>query len=98
MVNLKSLLVVAALALTTAACVTTDNGSDQPPPVNNNVTTTGVQPEVQQAQAPGDEAQETVSQERAEELPATGSPLALTGLLGVLSVAGVLISRLVGRL
>jgi hypothetical protein len=97
MVKLNSLLVVAALALTTAACGTTDNGSDQPPPVTNSVATTDA-PDVQQAQAPADEAQETALEQRAEELPATASPLALAGLLGVLSVVGVLVTRFLGRL
>jgi hypothetical protein len=97
MVKLHSLLLVAALAVGTAACGN-DNGPDETAPVNNTVATTGEQSDVQPAQAPAEEAQETTAQRDAEELPDTASPLALTGLLGVLSVAGVLITRFLGRL
>ena len=91
-------LLVAPLALGTAACGTTDNGPDGTGPVNDIVGTTGGDAAVQQSQAAADETRGTDTQRTAEELPGTASPLALTGLLGVLSVAGAIVVRILGRL
>lgn len=97
MVKRNSLLLVALLALGMAACGTTDNGPDETGPVNNIVGTSGGDAQVQ-PQATADEAQGTDSQRGAGELPGTASPLAVTGLLGVLSVAGAIITRILSRL
>jgi hypothetical protein len=98
MMKLNFLLLVASLALGTAACGTPDNGPEETGPANNIVGTTGGDTAVQQPQAPAAETQGADAQRTAAELPATASPLALTGLLGVLSVAGALVVRILGRL
>jgi hypothetical protein len=88
------LLAVFLFAIGTNACGDSDNDArDEAATVNETVGTTGDGANLQQPEAPADDGQRN-----REDLPSTASPLAVAGLLGLLSLGGAVVVRMLGRL
>ena len=95
----RSLVCVAGIALAAAACGEAPRSADRndTPPASVSQEATGTSgPDAQEQAAPVDV---TAAQDRQNqvELPATASPLALTGLAGLLSLGGAAGAHLLRR-
>lgn len=97
--KLNCLLAVTVLFLGTGACNRSSNDvPNDVTTVNDAAASAGGGVNLQQPDPPVANAQvEDVQQDR-EALPSTASPLALAGLVGLLSLGAAMVARLFGRL